>query len=431
MSGTFFIAVILQKQRWQSTCFQSFLLPSEAIVCSLTRKRMNKIVFTEEFCTPGNLFPFTLTRQIQDIRIGILTIREKWEQHLNAPSFDKFEGDYKDLERAVRITEIVGNDRVYLIHGNVLPTRQLVKQVKKLKPGEALSVPEKESFVYCISAKEVVDENNIRVGRAVEIEEELQEIKYPWSIFELNGWALVQDFALLTKGRQTEKLSGTNNVKCPENVFVEKGAVVECSYLNAEGGPIYIGKGAQVMEGSLLRGPLAILDGAVVKMGAKIYGATTIGPKSVVAGEIKNSVIFGHSNKAHDGYMGDAVVGEWCNWGAGTTNSNIKNNGSAIVVWTPSGPVEVGPKCGVLMGDYTRTAINTSINTGTVIGACAHVFGNGLTPKYIPSFSWGSDGLQRYGLQKAYADISNWKGFKNCVLTPEERTILKHIFDHY
>lgn len=392
---------------------------------------MRKIVFTEDFCTPGNLFPFTLTRQIQDIRVGILTIREKWERALEAPSFDKFEEDYKDLERAVRIHEVINNNIIYLIHGNVLPTPKIIRQVKKLKPGECLSVPEKESFVYCISKKEVVDENNIKVGRAIEMDDEVKEIKFPWNIFGLNGWAIEQDFALLTKGRKSARISDTNNVKGRENIFVEKGAVVECSFLNADEGPIYIGKGAQVMEGSLLRGPLAILDGAVVKMGAKIYGATTIGPRCTVGGEIKNSVLFGYSNKAHDGYMGDSVVGEWCNWGAGTTNSNMKNNASGVVVWTPAGPLNVGLKCGVMMGDYTRTAINTAINTGTVIGACSHVFGNGLTPKYIPSFSWGSDGLQRYALEKAFADINNWKVFKGSALTSPEKIILKHIFDHY
>lgn len=392
---------------------------------------MLKIVFTEEFCTPGNLFPFTLTRQIQDIRVGILTIREKWEAFLQAPSFDKFEEDYKDLDRAVKINEVIGNDTVYLIHGNALPTKKLVKQVKKLKHGEFLGVPEKESFVYCLTKKEVAGENNFKVGKPVETDDDLKEIKYPWNIFSLNAWAIEQDFALLTEGRKSQKISGTNNVANPSNVFIEKGANVECCYLNANEGPIYIGKDAVIMEGTLIRGPVAICEGAVVKMGAKIYGGTTIGPKCTAGGEIKNSVMFGHSNKSHDGYMGDAVIGEWCNWGAGTSNSNMKNNASGVVVWTPSGAVNVGLKCGVLMGDYSRAAINTSINTGTVIGACANVYGNGLTPKYIPSFSWGSDGLQRYELEKAFLDINNWKLLKGSALTSGERTILKHIFDHY
>lgn len=392
---------------------------------------MRKIVFTEEFCNPGNLFPFTLTRQIQDIRVGILTIREKWEYSLGLTSYDKFEEDYKDLERSVHIPDIIDNDLLYLVHGNVIPTKKIIKQVKKLKAGEFLSVPEKESVVYCISKKEVLDENRIKVGKPVEVEEVVKEVNYPWNIFGHNAWAIAQDFALLTEGRKSQKISGTNNVSNPDNVFIEKGAVVECSYLNAQEGPIYIGKNAQVMEGAMLRGPLAICDGAVVKMGAKIYGGTTIGPNSIVAGEIKNSVIFGYSNKAHDGYMGDAVIGEWCNWGAGTTNSNMKNNASGVEVWTPAGQVNVGLKCGVLMGDYCRTAINTAINTGTVVGVCSHVFGNGLTPKYIPSFSWGSDGLQRYEFDKALTDINNWKVLKGTALTSTEKTILKHIFDHY
>lgn len=392
---------------------------------------MHKIVFTEEFCSPGNLFPFTLTRQVQDIRVGILTIREKWEKALGALSYDKFEEDYKDLDRAVRIHEVIGGDTIYLIHGNVLPTKQIVRKVRDLNPGEFLSVPEKESFVYCISKNEVLDENRIKMGKAIEFEDGFKEIKFPWNIFNLNAWAIGQDFSLLTEGRKSAEISGTNNVKCHEKIFLENSAKVECSFLNAEDGPIYIGKDAQVMEGCMLRGPLAICDGAVVKMGTRIYGATTIGPKSIVAGEIKNSVIFGHSNKAHDGYMGDSVIGEWCNWGAGTTNSNMKNTASPVVVWTPNGPENVGLKCGVIMGDYTRTAINTAINTGTVIGACSHVFGNGLTPKYIHSFSWGSDGVQRYDLEKAFTDINNWKVLKGSSLASAEKIILKHIFDHY
>lgn len=391
---------------------------------------MNKIIFTEEFCNPGNLAPFTLTRQVQDIRIGIYTLRQKWERYLGLPSFDKFEEDYKDIQHSVRIAEAVGNDWVYLIHANVLPTKKIAKAVKKLRPGEALSVPGLESFVYCLSKKEVIDENNIKVSKAIEIEEELKELKAPWNIFGLNAWAIEEDFEWMANAKSAKILS-TNKAVNPSRIFIEKGATVEGCFLNAQDGPIYIGKDVQVMEGAMLRGPLAICDGAIVKMGAKIYGGTTIGPRCIAGGEIKNSVLFGYSNKAHDGYMGDSVIGEWCNWGAGTSNSNIKNNASGIVVWTPSGPVNVGLKCGVLMGDYSRTAINTSINTGTVIGACANVYGSGLTPKYIPSFSWGSDGVQRYELDKAFTDINNWKLLKGSAITTYEKQVLKHIFEHY
>jgi UDP-N-acetylglucosamine diphosphorylase/glucosamine-1-phosphate N-acetyltransferase len=184
------------------------------------------------------------------------------------------------------------------------------------------------------------------------------------------------------------------------------------------------------MEGSLIRGPFALGQGGCVKMGARIYGATSAGPYSILAGEVKNSVIFGYSNKAHDGYMGDSVIGEWCNWGAGTTNSNLKNNAGTVRVWTPGGEIEAGLKCGVLMGDYSRASINTAINTGTVVGVCCHVSGAGLTPKYIPNFSWGSEGVKRYEWEKALQDIAGWKKLKNESLTDEEKSILKYIFDH-
>lgn len=392
---------------------------------------MKKIVFTEEFCQPENLFPFTLTRQIQDIRIGILTIREKWERWLELDSFDLKEGDYKDLERSVEINEIEDEDIIYLVHGNILPTAKLVKQVRKLNAGECISVPEKESIIYCISKKEVVEPNKITVKKAVEFGDEFKEIQFPWEIFELNRWAIRQDFELLTSGRKSQKISSTNKLTKPENIFIEKGAQVEHCFLNASDGPIYIGKNAVVMEGSMLRGPIAICEGSVIKMGTKIYSATTIGPNCTAGGEIKNSVLFANSNKAHDGYLGDSVIGEWCNMGAGTSNSNIKNNASSVSIWTRNGSVDVGLKCGVIMGDYSRTAINTSINTGTVVGVCCNVFGNGLTPKYIPSFCWGSDGVERYQFEKVLSDIQNWKQLKHQSLTESEKIILKHIFDHY
>jgi UDP-N-acetylglucosamine diphosphorylase/glucosamine-1-phosphate N-acetyltransferase len=391
---------------------------------------MKKIVFTEEFCQPENLFPFTLTRQIQDIRIGILTIRKKWELFLDMPSFDKFEGDYKDIDRSMVVNEGIDKDVLYLIHGNILPTKKLVRQIKKLKPGEFISLPEKESIVYCISKKEVLGENKIKVTKAVEIEEDLVEIAFPWNIFGLNAWAIEQDFELLTSGRKSQKLSSTNKIT-GSTIFLEKGAKVEHCFFNTEEGPIYIGKNVTIMEGSMLRGPVAVCDGATVKMGSKIYGATTIGPNCIAGGEIKNSVLFGNSNKAHDGYLGDSVIGEWCNMGAGTSNSNIKNNASVVMLWTTQGPKNVGVKCGVMMGDYSRTAINTAINTGTVIGVCSNVFGSGLTPKYIPNFSWGSDGVERYEFEKACADIEAWKALKHQSIAESEKKILKHIFDHY
>ncbi|MBL7743826.1 MAG: glucose-1-phosphate thymidylyltransferase [Chitinophagaceae bacterium] len=391
---------------------------------------MDKIIFTEEFCRPENLHPFTMTRQIQDIRIGILTIREKWEQMLGLPSFDKKEDDYKDLDRSVTISEATADGGVcFMIHGNVLPTPKLVKSVKKLGNGEFISVDGKEGIVFRFTKNEIKEQHKIKVKKAVTISEKIAEIQYPWHIFQLNDQAIRQDFEWLTKKRRSQPISKTNKVIKPAGIFIEKDAKVEHSVINASAGPVYIGKNAEVMEGCMIRGPFAMGEGSLLKMGAKVYGATTLGPYCTGGGEIKNSVMFGYSNKAHDGYLGDSVIGEWCNLGAGTTNSNLKNNASEVDVWTPGGEMPAGKKCGVLMGDYSRTAVNTSINTGTIVGVCCNVFGNGLTPKYIPGFSWGSEGVKHYEFEKALSDIEAWKQLKGRSVTDTEKKILRYIFE--
>lgn len=392
---------------------------------------MNKIIFTEEFCQPERLHPFTLTRQIQDIRVGILTIREKWEQMLGLISYDKREDDYKDLERSVNIDEAIGDGACYMIHGNVLPTVKLVKAIQKLKDGEFIATPGGNSIAFRISKNEIADTHKIKVGKAVEFSQEVKTIQYPWDIFQLNDWAIRQDFDWLTADKKSQPVSKTNKVIKPSQVFLEKGAKAEHCIINASTGPVYIGKDAELMEGSIIRGPFAMGEGACLKMGAKVYGATTLGPRCVAGGEIKNSVLFGYSNKAHDGYLGDSVVGEWCNIGAGTTNSNLKNNASDVKIWMPEGEMNAGMKCGVMMGDYSRTAVNTAINTGTVIGVCCNVFGAGLTPKYIPNFSWGSEGVARYDLEKVFPDIEDWKKLKGQVLREDERSILKYLYEKF
>jgi len=256
-------------------------------------------------------------------------------------------------------------------------------------------------------------------------------IRYPWDIFQWNDEALRYDFTQITKGRSSQPLPASVQAIAEENIFLEEGARVEHALLNASAGPIYIGRNALVMEGSMIRGPFALCEGGVVKMGAKIYGATTIGPYSIAGGEIKNSVLFGYSNKAHDGYLGDSVIGEWCNLGAGTSNSNLKNNAGEVKAWSlVAGKfLPAGMKCGLLMGDYSRAAINTSFNTGTVVGVCANVFGEGLTPKFIPSFSWGYTAAVSYEWEKVLRDIANWKRLKNQLLTDAEIRTLTHIFE--
>ncbi|MBL7721730.1 MAG: glucose-1-phosphate thymidylyltransferase, partial [Chitinophagaceae bacterium] len=353
------------------------------------------------------------------------------EMMLGLPSFDKKEDDYKDLGRSVNIDEAVGNDVCLMIHGNVLPTPKLVKAILRLKDGEFIATLGGSSVAFRITKRDIVDKFKIKVGHAVTFKESVKTIQYPWDIFQLNDWAIRHDFALLTEKRKSQPLSKTNKVTKASQVFIEKGARVEYSVINASDGPVYIGKNAEIMEGCLVRGPFAMGERACLKMGTKVYGATTLGPGCVVGGEIKNSVLFGFSNKAHDGYLGDSVIGEWCNMGAGTTNSNLKNNASDVKIWTPKGEINAGMKCGVIMGDYTRTAVNTSINTGTVIGVSCNVFGAGLTPKYIPSFSWGSEGVNRYEFDKAMLDIADWKKLKDKSVNEEEKSILKYIFDKF
>ena len=392
---------------------------------------MQKIIFTEEFCQPENLHPFTLTRQIQDIRVGILTIREKWETLLGLPSYDKWEDDYKDLDRSIRIDKDMGDNVYLMIHGNILPSPKLLKTIKQLKNGEFITANDNTGIIFRFSKSEVKEAHKIRVTRAVSTKEKIHVLRFPWDIFQLNDTALRVDFELLTRKRKSKSISKTNKIVKPSQIFIEKGGEVEHSILNASTGPIYIGKNAKVMEGCMIRGPFALGEGSVLKMGSRVYGATSVGPFCIVGGEIKNSILFGYSNKAHDGYLGDSVIGAWCNLGAGTSNSNIKNNAGEVRIWTPKGERNAGSKCGVLMGDYSRSSINTSFNTGTVVGACCNVFGVSLTPAHLPSFSWGNDGFDRYEFDKALRDIESWKKLKEEMISENEKTILKYIFEHY
>jgi UDP-N-acetylglucosamine diphosphorylase / glucose-1-phosphate thymidylyltransferase / UDP-N-acetylgalactosamine diphosphorylase / glucosamine-1-phosphate N-acetyltransferase / galactosamine-1-phosphate N-acetyltransferase len=394
---------------------------------------MHKLIFTEEYCKPQNLHPFTLIRHIQDIRVGILTIREKWERYLGLPSFDKWEGYYLDDERSVKIDKKIGKDVFLMVHANVLPTKALISKIKKMQHGEFMTVKDEGAVAYKFSAQEVMGLHKIKMLRAVEVDEDIKALHYPWQIFQFNDWAIRQDYELITAKRKSRPVSKSNTVINPAQVFIEPGAKVEHCILNASNGPIYIGKNAEVMEGSMLRGPVAVCEGSLVKMGTKIYGATTIGPYCLAGGEIKNSVLMGYSNKAHDGYLGDSVIGEWCNVGAGTSNSNLKNNCGDVTYWVHADKKEMsaGNKGGLLMGDYSKAAINTSFNTGTVVGICSNVFAQGLTPKYIPHFSWGCDGITRYKLANALTDIDKWKQLKGFAITEKEKQILTDIYKKF
>ena len=395
---------------------------------------MQRVIFTEQYCQPEKLFPFSLTRRIQDIRVGILTIREKWELMLKSVSCDQWNNDYKDSEKSFRIDTNIAPGNNWMIHSNVLPTKKIIRHIKKMRHGQFLTNQQNGGIAFRFSEKDVLGLHKIKVHETVTIDEDVKAIHYPWDIFALNDWAIRQDFELITSGRKSQPVSKTNSVINRSNIFIEKGASVQHSILNADTGPIYIGKNAVVMEGCIIRGPFALCEGAVLKMGTKIYGATTLGPYSTGGGEIKNSVLFGYSNKAHDGYLGDSVLGEWCNLGAGTSNSNLKNNASVVQMYSPSetgNQVAAGKKCGLIMGDYARSAINTSFNTGTVVGVGANVFGKGLTPKFIPNFSWGIDNADRYELVRAVKDIDSWKLLKNQSINEREKHLLKYIYENF
>jgi UDP-N-acetylglucosamine diphosphorylase/glucosamine-1-phosphate N-acetyltransferase len=348
------------------------------------------LLFEDTSCT-GDLLPFTAVRSVLDLRMGILTFREKWERLLGAGTF------------------AVGSFSAGpALAANILPTRALAALIRE----EGRRGPLTQAAI----------DRLIVHGRL---------IRYPWHLFQHNGEALEEDFDLVTAGRQSAPIPASVRAVEAGNIFIEAGARLSDCSLNASAGPIYIGRNAEIMEGVLIRGPFACCEGAVIKMGAKIYGATTLGPHCTAGGEIKNVVFLGYGNKGHDGYLGDAVIGEWCNLGAGTSASNVKNNAGTIRVYHPAsgGYLPAGMKCGLLMGDYSRCAINTSFNTGTVTGISCNIFGDGVPPKYIPDFSWGYDGHVRYEWDKAVQDIDNWKKMKGQAIGEDERKALKHIFD--
>lgn len=340
-----------------------------------------KIILDDIECK-ADLYPFTLTRSVVDIRIGILTIREKWEKLLNQKIYTTSE-----------MKDKTGNFKI--IPANILPSLKIIKALKQ-------SAGKDSSKLKAVT------------------------IKYPWHIFQNNDLAIREDFDLITSKKKSKKISSTNKV-IGKNIFLEEGARVEHCILNASAGPIYIGKNTEIMEGCIIRGPFAMCEGSKLKMGTKVYGATTLGPYCIAGGEIKNSILFGYSNKAHDGYLGDSIIGEWCNLGAGTSNSNVKNTADDVKVWkhVKKEKISAGIKCGLLMGDYSRSAINTSFNTGTIVGAACNVFCAGFPPTFIASFSWGD---KNYELEKALQHIENWKKLKEKNLTEKEKIILTDIY---
>jgi len=387
---------------------------------------MNYILFDDK--SWENLLPLTFTRPVCEIRTGILTIKEKWEKHFNE-QFSYITQDYLQKKFILK----VDSDNI-LINGSILPDEKILNEIKSLDKNEALLKNEK--LIAVRLEKQKISEfrySEIDTYTAKEYSGNLIEIIWPWDIFRLNGETISADFKLITKGRKSEKLSATNNVLAEENIFIEKGAKIEFATINATDGPVYIGENAEIMEGSLVRGPLALCNNSTLKMAAKIYGPTTIGPHSKVGGEVNNSVILGFSNKAHDGFLGNSVIGEWCNLGADTNNSNLKNNYAEVRLWNYEKErfIKTGLQfCGLIMGDHSKCAINMMFNTGTVIGVNANIFGEGFPRNFVPSFSWGgAHGFNVYGINKAFEVAEKVMERRNISLNDIDKDILSYIFE--
>jgi len=383
---------------------------------------MNYILFDGP--SREDLLPFTFTRPVADIRVGILTIREKWEKHLGFITTTITEDYLADKYPMVEMEDNI------MINASYLPNLELVEIIKSLEENQAIF---KNEDVIAFFAKEAQEDINFESYQAIEFNNDIIKIEHTWDIFSKNGDAIHEDFELLTKNRKSQNIPSSNNVINSESIFIEEGAKLEFTTLNASSGPIYIGKDTEIMEGSIIRGPFALCNNATVKMGAKIYGPTTIGPHSKVGGEINNSVLFANSNKGHDGYLGNSVIGEWCNLGADTNTSNLKNNYTEVRLWNyqTEGFAKTGLQfCGLMMGDHSKCGINTMFNTGTVIGVSVNIFGSGFPRNFIPSFSWGGNsGFTTYLTKKAFEVANVVMQRKGIEFTEREAKILEHVFE--
>ena len=370
------------------------------------------------------LLPFTYTRPVAEVRTGILTLREKWERRLGEPVSWQTE-EY--LQEKFPLAS--GSDHIF-IKGSLLADDSLAEAITGLDSGHALW---DGTQILAYRSSEACRELDPESFAKKEYTEAYGEVRHTWDLFSLNGEALEADFKLLTAGRESAPLPETNRVVHPERVFLEAGATVEHCILNASDGPIYIGKGATVMEGSMIRGGFALGDHSVVKMGAKIYGPTSTGPHCKIGGEINNSVLFGYSNKGHDGFLGNAVLGEWCNLGADTNNSNLKNNYAKVRLWNyESGRFDpTGLQfCGLIMGDHSKCAINTMFNTGTVVGVSCNIFSSGFPRNFIPSFSWGrTSGFSTYLPKKAFEAAKVAMARREVPFTEADERMLLHVFE--
>ncbi len=373
-----------------------------------------------------NLLPLTYFRPISELRIGIDTIKEKWESFLDEKvSF--FTDEYLQEKFPVKFA----SENIY-IASHIIPGDSLVKKIKNLSTNTGLFDENNKIIAY--KGNEISRQTFSQLERKKTDEniETPDKINYPWDLVRLNESQILKDFSRITKNKSAEKLSGTNLIIGSHPVFIEKGVKVEACIFNTENGPVYVGQNTLIMEGSMLRGPLAILENSVIKMGAKIYGGTSIGPNSKIGGEVKGSIFLGNANKGHDGYLGDSVIAEWCNLGADTNNSNLKNNYSEVKMWNyprhdyiPTGMQFMG----LIMGDHSKSGISTMFNTGTIVGVSANVFGADFQPKFFPSFKWGNKReMQDYQFDKALEVAKTVMKRRNKDFDQVEKRLFENIY---
>ena len=376
---------------------------------------MNLILFDNN---RENYYPLSFTRPIADFRVGIFTIREKWEKYYKSVSV-KTEGYLSD-KFPIKQTK----DNLW-VSAKVFPTKILITELESLRVGEIL---EKNGDVIAFRSAVYDPDKLIKITTNIEVD----SLENLCDIFTDNDREIKRDFSLLIKGRVSQSLS-ENNTVLGKDIFIEKGAKVSCSILNSENGPIYIGKNAEIMEGSIIRGPFSMGKNSVLKMGTKIYGATSLGPYCKVGGEVNNSVLFGYSSKAHDGFLGNSVIGEWCNLGADSNNSNLKNNYANVKIWNYKEERFKNTDlqfCGLVMGDHSKCGINTMFNTGTIVGVSANIFGSGFPRNFIPSFNWGgAAGFSIYKLQKALEVAEKVFGRRKLSFDKVEQDILTHVYN--
>lgn len=378
---------------------------------------MNVVLFDDS--KSDHLLPLTFTRPVAALRVGILTIAEKWEKRLKVTvsysTKDYLQAKYPIKQESLNL----------FINGGCLPTQDLVERISSLQNGQSLVTSTGKLIAY-VGEGLVINPSNSEVYEA-------NFIDFPEDIFSKNAAELEADFSLITEGRESAQLSSSNTVIGKGNIFLEESAKVEGAILNATSGSIYVGPNAEIMEGSIVRGALAMCESSVLKLGAKIYGATTVGPDSKVGGEVNNSVILGYSNKGHDGFLGNSVLGEWCNLGADTNNSNLKNNYADVKLWDYTNGRFRDTQlqfCGLIMGDHSKCGINTMFNTGTVVGVSSNLFGSGFPRNYVPSFAWGgSAGYSTYQLRKALETAKLVMSRRGIELDEIEEGVLTNVFN--